>query len=171
MKLSRIGIKFVQNFGKIGGSLGLSRSVAQIFALLYLSNLPLTADEIVETLGCSRSNVSMALKDLQAWGLARLSRRPGDRREYFSAPEDPGEIMRTLIEQRRRREIDPARAMLRDLLAETPCSDEDRQAQSRLREMDRLVEVISRWAEDFQALASQDLVRLLQNGSVEGPCL
>jgi len=59
MSLSRISAIFVQYFGQVGGSFGLSRSVAQVFALLYVSNRPLVADEIVETLGFSRSNVSI----------------------------------------------------------------------------------------------------------------
>jgi DNA-binding transcriptional regulator GbsR (MarR family) len=138
----------VQYFGQIGGSFGLSRSVAQVFALLYVSNRPLVADEIVETLGFSRSNVSMALKELQSWRLVRLHRRQRDRREYFSAPEDPSQILRIFVEERRRREIEPARAMLRDLLLETPRSDEDRETQARLREMHRLAERLSAMQEE-----------------------
>jgi DNA-binding transcriptional regulator GbsR (MarR family) len=148
MSLSRISAIFVQYFGQVGGSFGLSRSVAQVFALLYVSNRPLVADEIVETLGFSRSNVSMALKELQSWRLVRLHRRQRDRREYFSAPEDPSQILRIFVEERRRREIEPARAMLRDLLLETPRSDEDRETQARLREMHRLAERLSAMQEE-----------------------
>ncbi|PND82670.1 ArsR family transcriptional regulator, partial [Escherichia coli] len=80
---------------------------------LYLSKEPLNAEDIVERLGVSRSNVSMGLKELQAWNLVRLQHKPGDRRDYFATPDDIWQIVRTLVEERKKREIDPTMTLLR----------------------------------------------------------
>ncbi len=148
----------------MGSRWGINRTVGQIYALLYVSGRPLCADEIVDALGFSRSNVSMGIKELQSRRLARLQHLPGDRREYFSAPEDVWQIVRTLAEERRRREIDPTLSVLRDLLMEKPGSEEDRRAQARLREMHELIELLTRWSDDVQKLNNEDLVQLLRLG-------
>ena len=109
-------------FGEMGGRWGINRTVGQIYALLFLSDRPLNADEITEALGVSRSNVSMGLKELEAWRLVRKRHLPGDRRDYFQAPDDIWQIVRTLAEERRSREIDPTLSMLRDVLMEAPSS-------------------------------------------------
>jgi DNA-binding transcriptional regulator GbsR (MarR family) len=87
---------FVLHFGEMGSRWGISRTVGQIYALLFVSDRPLNADDICEHLGFSRSNVSTGLKELQAWNLARLQHLPGDRRDHFATPEDIWEIIRTL---------------------------------------------------------------------------
>ncbi|MEM8551667.1 MAG: GbsR/MarR family transcriptional regulator, partial [Pseudomonadota bacterium] len=107
MNLSPVEEEFVLHFGEMGSRWGINRTVGQIYALLFISEQPLNADEIVQTLNFSRSNVSMGLKELQAWNLVRLKHLPGDRRDYFTTPDDLWEIMRTLVEERKRREIDP----------------------------------------------------------------
>ena len=103
--LSPLVRSFVSHFGEMGSRWGINRTVGQIYALIFVSPRPLHAEEIAEQLEFSRSNVSMGLKELQAWRLVRLKHLPGDRREYFEAPTDPWEIFRTLAEERRRREI------------------------------------------------------------------
>ncbi|WP_163071672.1 GbsR/MarR family transcriptional regulator, partial [Acinetobacter baumannii] len=77
--------------------------VGQVYALLYVSPAPLCADEIVAALGISRSNVSMSLKELQAWNLVLLKHLPNDRRNFFTTPEDVWQILRTLAEERKKR--------------------------------------------------------------------
>jgi DNA-binding transcriptional regulator GbsR (MarR family) len=97
----------VLHFGEMGSRWGINRTVGQIYALLYLSKEPLNAEDIVDRLGVSRSNVSMGLKELQAWNLVRLQHKPSDRRDYFSTPDDIWQIVRTLVEERKKREIEP----------------------------------------------------------------
>ena len=104
--LSAVQQKFILHWGEMGTRWGINRTVGQIYALIYVSALPIHADEMAETLGFSRSNVSMGLKELQSWRLVRLKHLPGDRREYFEAPSDAWEIFRTLAEERRRREVE-----------------------------------------------------------------
>ena len=115
MKLPPLVQTFVLHFGEMGSRWGINRTVGQIYALLFVSPAPLNADQIAEKLDFSRSNVSMGLKELEAWRLVRLQHIPGDRREYFSTPEDVWVILRTLAEERRRREVDPTLTMLRDV--------------------------------------------------------
>lgn len=164
MSLSPLTEAFVLHLGEMGSHWGINRTVGQIYALLFIADRPLPADEIAETLGFSRSNVSMGLKELQSWRLIRLQHLPGDRREHFSTPDDIWQIVRTLAEERRRREIDPTLSVLRDLLLETPRSEADRKAQDKLREMHDLIELLMRWFEDVQRLDNKDLVQLLRLG-------
>ena len=109
---------FVAHFGEMGSRWGINRTVGQIYALIFVAPEPLHADDIAEKLEFSRSNVSMGLKELQAWRLVNLRHVPGDRREYFDAPSDAWEIFRTLAEERRRREIEPTIRVLGECLEE-----------------------------------------------------
>ncbi|MGH7068951.1 MAG: GbsR/MarR family transcriptional regulator [Acetobacteraceae bacterium] len=164
MRLSPIVETFVLHFGEMGSRWGINRTVGQIYALLYLSDVSLPADEITDLLGVSRSNVSMGLKELQSWNLVRLEHVLGDRREYFSAPDDIWQIVRTLAEQRRRREVDPTLSVLRDLIVTQATCESDRRVQARLRQMHDMIELLTRWADEIQKLNNDDLVRLLKLG-------
>jgi DNA-binding transcriptional regulator GbsR (MarR family) len=156
---------FVLHFGEMGSRWGINRTVGQIYALLFVAERPLNADEIVERLGVSRSNVSMGLKELQAWNLVRLQHRPGDRRDYFTTPEDIWQIVRTLVEERKKREVDPTLTLLRELLMQEPATEEERHAQARLREMHDLFELFAGWYADVRRLDTERLVQLLTLGS------
>jgi DNA-binding transcriptional regulator GbsR (MarR family) len=165
MNLSPLVQTFVLHFGEMGSRWGINRTVGQIYALLYVSARPLNADEIAESLGFSRSNVSMGLKELSSWRLVRLQHLPNDRREYFSTPEDVWAIFRTLAEERRKREIDPTLSMLRDALIQPPANEEERHAQQRLKEMHDLIELVTHWFDDIQRLDTRTLVQLMELGS------
>lgn len=156
---------FVLHFGEMGSRWGINRTVGQIYALLFLSQEPLNADDIVEALGVSRSNVSMGLKELQSWNLVRLQHKPGDRRDYFSTPDDIWQIVRTLVDERKRREIDPTQTLLREVLMQTPGTPEERHAQTRMREMHDLFELLTGWYTDVQKLETERLTQLLTLGS------
>lgn len=165
MELSPLTEAFVLHFGEMGSRWGINRTVGQIYALLYISGHPLPADEISQSLGLSRSNVSMGLKELQSWRLVKLQHLPGDRREYFSTPDDIWQIVRTLAEQRRVREVDPTLSVLRDLIVAQPGSEDDKRAQGKLREMHDLIELLVGWADDMNKLETKELVQLLKLGS------
>lgn len=157
--------RFVLHCGEMGSRWGFNRTVGQIYALLFLAHEPLNADEISEQLGFSRSNVSTGLKELQSWRLVRLQHRPGDRREYFSAPDDVWRIFRTLVEERTRREIDPTLSMLRDALVETPNGEAERHAQQRMQEMHDVIDLTTRWMADVQKLETGTLQQLMTLGA------
>ncbi len=163
--LSPLVGSFVAHFGEMGSRWGINRTVGQIYALIYVSPEPVNAEEIAEALEFSRGNVSMGLKELQAWRLVRLRHRPGDRREYFDAPGDAWEVFRTLAEERRRREIEPTLSMLRNALLDAPRTDEDRHAQARMREMHDLIELLTTWFDDVQRLDAATLGKLMKMGA------
>jgi DNA-binding transcriptional regulator GbsR (MarR family) len=156
---------FVGHFGEMGSRWGINRTVGQIYALIFVSPDALNADQIAEQLEFSRSNVSMGLKELQAWRLVKLKHLPGDRREYFEAPTDAWEIFRTLAEERRRREIEPTLSMLRNALLESPSTEEDRIAQDRMRGMHDLIELMTTWFDDVLRLDAQTLSQLMKMGA------
>jgi DNA-binding transcriptional regulator GbsR (MarR family) len=165
MNLTPLAQSFVLHFGEMGSRWGINRTVGQIYALLFVSERPLNADEIAEALDFSRSNVSMGLKELDSWRLVKLQHLPGDRREYFSAPEDVWLIFRTLADERRKREIDPTLSMLRDALLAEPEHEADRHAQARMRQMHELIELVTNWFTDVQRLDEHTLRQLMKMGA------
>ena len=165
MKLSTLQQEFVLHFGEMGSRWGINRTVGQIYALLFLSDRPLNAEEITEQLGFSRSNVSMGLKELQSWTLVRLQHLPDDRRDYFSTPDDLWEIVRILVEERKKREIDPTLTKLRVLEMQTPNSSADEHAHGRIAELRELIELLTGWYDDMNRLETERLVQLLKLGS------
>lgn len=163
--LPSLNREFINHFGEMGSRWGINRTVGQIYALLFVSPRALNADEIGDALGFSRSNVSMGLKELQAWRLVRLRHHPGDRREYFEAPEDVWEIFRVLATERRRREIEPTLSMLRSALLVTPDNEAERHAQTRMREMHDLIERLMSWFDEVQKLQPETALQLMDLGS------
>ena len=157
--------QFVSHFGEMGSRWGINRTVGQIYALIFISQRALNADDIAETLEFSRSNVSMGLKELQSWRLVRLKHLPGDRREYFDAPADVWEIFRVLAEERRRREIEPTQSMLRMALLESPTSAAERHAQERMRQMHQLIDRLMTWFDDVQKLSPETAMQLMGMGA------
>ncbi len=163
--LPPLSSQFVAHFGEMGSRWGINRTVGQIYALIYISQRALNADDIAEALEFSRSNVSMGLKELQSWRLVRLRHLPGDRREYFEAPGDVWEIFRVLAEERRRREIEPTLSMLRMALLEAPTSEAERHAQARMRQMHDLIDRLMAWFDDVQKLAPETAMQLMGMGA------
>ncbi|MCK7595640.1 GbsR/MarR family transcriptional regulator [Lysobacter sp. CAU 1642] len=165
MNMPPLTQRFVLHFGEMGSRWGINRTVGQIYALLFVSARPLNADEITEALQVSRSNVSMGIKELQSWRLVRLSHLPGDRRDYYSAPDDVWQIFKILAEERQRREIDPTLSMLRDAMLESPGNEEDRHAQERMRQMHELIEQLTDWFAEVRRLAPETLEQLMGLGA------
>ncbi|MEQ8965777.1 MAG: GbsR/MarR family transcriptional regulator [Azospirillaceae bacterium] len=165
MQLTPMIQSFVLHFGEMGSRWGISRTVGQIYALLFVSPEPLNADQIREALGVSRSNVSMGLKELQGWNLVRLKHLPDDRRDYFTTPEDIWEIVRILAEERKKREIDPTLTVLRDLSMQTPTTEAERHAQARMAETARMIELLTGWYDDVKRLETDRLAQLLSLGA------
>ncbi|MBO1015985.1 GbsR/MarR family transcriptional regulator [Achromobacter sp. SD115] len=165
MALSPQNERFVLHFGEMGSRWGVNRTVGQIYALLFLAPKPLNADDIAETLGFSRSNVSLGLKELQSWRLVKLIHQVGDRRDYFETPKDVWEIFRILMEEKRKREIDPTLTLLRDTLLEPPAGPDEAYAQQRMNEMLELIELSTGWFDEVQRLPPETLQNLMKLGS------
>ncbi len=156
---------FVLHFGEMGSRWGINRTVGQIYALLYLSEQPLNADQIVEALGFSRSNVAMGIKELTAMKLVKLKHIPNDRKDYYGTHEEIWDIVRTLIEERRKREVEPTLTMLRSIIMEQATTPEETFAQGKMEEMHDLIEMLTNWYQEMQEMETQRLVNLLKMGT------
>jgi DNA-binding transcriptional regulator GbsR (MarR family) len=156
---------FILHWGEMGTHWGVSRSVAQVHALLYLSESPLTAEDIVEMLALARSNVSTALKELQAYSIVRRVHVEGDRRDHFTAETDLWEMLLRIVAERKRREIDPTVAILGDLARRLA---EDKTAPPHLRAriagMHGFLHNLSGWYEQMRVLPTRTLVALIKLG-------
>jgi len=165
MALSAIENQFMIHFGEMGTRWGMNRTVGQIYAVLFLSPDPMCADEIVDALGVSRSNVSMGLKELQAWKLIRFQHRQNDRRDFYSTPDDLWDIVRTLIDQRKAREIDPTLTVLRELMMDSDFDSCDQHTQQRISDTAEMIELLCGWYEDMRDIEIERLEKLLKLGS------
>ena len=142
MDLSQTSQKFILHWGEMGTRWGVNRTVAQIHALLYLTGKPLPADEIADTLGVARSNVSNSIRELQAWNLAKMVHVMGDRRDHFEASTDIWELSRTVVRERKEREILPTIEMLRELLNHPEIMLDGLERAQRMREMLTMLQTI-----------------------------
>jgi DNA-binding transcriptional regulator GbsR (MarR family) len=125
--LSTVARNFILHWGEMGTRWGINRTVAQIHALLFISEQPLNAEEICEALGVARSNVSNSLKELQNWGIVKIVHLSGDRRDHFESMRDVYEMFRVIAAERKRREIDPTLRVLRECVDE---ADADKEAEA-----------------------------------------
>ena len=98
---------FIRRWGEMGIYWGISRTMAELHALLYISTESLCTDDIMEQLQISRGNASMNVRSLIDWGLIRRVHVRGDRKEYFTAQTDVWYLFETITRERRRRELEP----------------------------------------------------------------
>jgi DNA-binding transcriptional regulator GbsR (MarR family) len=160
--LSPAAKRFVVHWGEMGARWGINRTVAQIHALLYLSPRPLTAEEIAQTLSVARSNVSTSLRELDRWGIVKVSHVLGDRRDHFESLQDTWEMIRLILGERKRREIDPTLPVLEACLEECERSEPvDPQVRERLRNMLGLFHTMDAWYREIMSLSSVELKRLV----------
>lgn len=166
MNLSPAVEKYVLHWGEMGTRWGTNRTVAQIQALLYLSPRPLHADEIVDALSIARSNVSTSIRELQSYGLVKMTHILGDRRDYFESLHDVWELFRVIIDQRKQRELNPTLSMLRTCAAEVAKEkDTDDVTKERISNMLQFVETTSDWYENIQEVPSSTLQKLMKLGA------
>lgn len=145
-KLSPVQQKFILHWGEMGTRWGINRTVAQIHALLYLAPKPLHAEEIMTTLGVARSNVSNSLKELQGWGIVKRVHVLEDQRDHFECMKEAWEMFRVVLDERKKREIDPTVALLRECAAEAhDDKDTDEYSEQKLRELADFFEVTTAW--------------------------
>jgi len=159
--------QIVLRWGDLGGQWGVNRSVAQIQALLYLSERPLTAEDIATTLGLARSNVSNSLKELLAWKLIRRVPVLGDRRDHYEAETDLWQMATKVAQGRKAREIDPMVAAINDAVASvdgqgTGVSAEVR---ARLERLQTFVNTVDGWYQQMLGVPPETLMRLIRMGS------
>ena len=165
MQLTETMRRYIVHWGEMGSRWGMNRSVAQIHALLFLSEQPLNADEIAETLGIARSNISTGLKELLAWDLVHVTHVLGDRRDFFAAQKDTWEVIRAIMDGRKRREIDPTLAALRECAAQLEKDKETPAAvRERIEEQLEFLETITRWFEAMKRMPRRTLLKMMRMG-------
>jgi len=157
--------RFVVHWGEMGEMWSVNRSVAQVHALLFVSDQPMTAEDIAARLGIARSNVSTSLKELLSWTLIRRVQVLGDRRDFFEAEADMFEMVRRIAMGRKARELDPTLAMLRTCVGEAGA---DRAVSARARErlgsMLHFMEAIDKSFHEVMRLPSPVLSRMIKMG-------
>lgn len=115
MKLDEAKEKFIQAWGTLGSNWGISRTMAQVHALLLVSPDPLSAEDVMEQLQISRGNANLNLRALIDWGLVQKELRPGERKEFFAAEKDIWKVFRQVVKERRKRELEPMLEVLQTL--------------------------------------------------------
>ena len=166
MKITPLMEKYILHWGEMGTRWGVNRTVSQIHALLYLTPDPLTAEEITETLSVARSNVSNSLKELQSWGLIAVTHTLGDRRDRFTDKGDTWEMLMTIVEERKRREVEPTLTMLRQCELEM---EKDRvtpiDVKLRISNMLTFITTLADWFDQVKTLPKPTLLTLMKMGS------
>lgn len=165
MTLTPTTERFVLHWGEMGARWGVNRTVAQIHALLYLSERPLAADEIAETLGVARSNVSTSIKELQSWRLVRVVHVMGDRRDHFDTSKDVWELFKLIVAGRKQREVDPTLAFLGELLDSPELKRESAGTRKRIEETRQFIDVLTQWSDEMLRLESETLMKVLKLGA------
>jgi len=156
---------FVLRWGDLGGQWGVNRSVAQIQALLLLSERPLTAEDIAEKLGMARSNVSNSLKELLTWKLAMRVPVLGDRRDHFVAETDMWQMASKVAQGRKEREIDPMVAAIRTAMEQADDPRISKDVRARLTAMHDFIDTVESWYNQMLHVPPQQIMRLIRLGS------
>jgi DNA-binding transcriptional regulator GbsR (MarR family) len=166
MKLTPMMERYVLHWGEMGTRWGVNRTVSQIHALLYLAPRPVPAEEIAETLGVARSNVSTSLKELQSWDLVAITHVMGDRRDHFAIKGDTWTMLTTIMEQRKRREIEPTLSLLRQCVIELENDRETpTEVKARIGEMLGFMSTLTDWFDQVKTLPRPTLLALLKMGT------
>jgi DNA-binding transcriptional regulator GbsR (MarR family) len=165
MDLSPTLTRFVLHWGEMGARWGVNRTVAQVHALLFITGRPMHAEEITETLGVARSNVSNSLRELQAWNLVKLTHIAGDRRDHFETSTQVWELFRIIVRERQRREVAPTVDVLSELLADPALSRDPAEARLRIKETLEFLQTLTAWSDEMLKLDTDTLAKVLKLGA------
>lgn len=167
--------KFILHWGEMGTRWGINRTVAQVHALLYISPEPIPADVIAETLSVARSNVSGALRELQGWGIVKVAPVLGQRKDHFITTTDVWEMFQIILDERKRREIDPTLELLKACVEEVKADSKGDPVQThihqRLSELYSLLHTLSGWYGQIRAMPTGAVIKFVKMGSKVGKLL
>jgi DNA-binding transcriptional regulator GbsR (MarR family) len=164
-ELTPVMQQFILHWGEMGSTWGINRAMGQMYALLYLSPEPLTAEEISETLSLARSTVSTGLRELQGWGIIKVVHVLGDRRDHFEAASSVWEMFRAIIQERKHREMDPTLVLLRESVVELEKSRaEEPHVKERLQEMLEFFELTSALYDQLMQMPMENLITIAKVG-------
>jgi len=163
--LPAISRKFILHWGEMGVRWGINRTMAQVHALLYLSERPLNAEEICDILDLARSNVSVSLRELQGWGIVKITHLQGDRRDHFESMKDVFEMFRVIMKERRSREVDPTLKLIKDCLEDggKPKAS-DAYVRGKLEDMQEFFELAVTFAAQMDRVSTPALIKVAKMG-------
>ena len=165
IKLTPVIEKFILHWGEMGTKWGINRTVAQIHALLYIWPEPLNAEQIADTLSVARSNVSTSIRELQGWGIVKTVNILGDRRDHFESIKEVWELFEIIMTERKKREIDPTVAMLRECVEQIESDNPtDVHTRARLKELLGFFETMTGWYEQMRRLPTKTLMKFVTMG-------
>ncbi len=163
--LSSVQQKLILHWGEMGTRWGINRTVAQIHALLFISPKPLHAEDIADTLNVARSNVSNSLKELQGWGIVKRVHVLGDSRDHFESMKDVWEMFRVVLDERKKREIDPTMRMLRECIeAAEKDKETDEFTEQKLRDLHNFFETTTAWYVQVRQWPTAAMVKFVKLG-------
>lgn len=136
---------FILNWGERLSHWGLNRTEAQIFTLIFLSEDLLNAEQITATLGVARSNVSQSLKELQSWGIVKPVTVPGERKKRFDCIRDVWVLFKQVVDEQKRREVDPMIAMLDQTFSKLEANKDDPFVRAKLADMIHFFDTTTGW--------------------------
>lgn len=157
--------QFVLRWGDMGTQWGVNRSVAQIQALLFLSERPLTAEDIAAKLGMARSNVSNSLKELLTWKLIQRVPVLGDRRDHYEAEADLWQMATKVAQGRKEREIDPMVAAITAAMETIDDPQISPTVRARLVAMHDFVTTVDRWYQQMLNVPPAQIMTLIRMGA------
>jgi len=153
-RLSPVAQKFILHWGEMGTRWGVNRTVAQVHALLFLSEKPIPAEDIAATLSVARSNVSTSLRELLGWGIVRVAPVLGDRRQHFESVRDVWELFRVVLQERKKREVDPTIRVVRECVTEAgKAGPSENFARERLQELLEFITTMEALFDEFEHLS------------------
>ncbi len=172
MELTTATQDFITHWGEMGTRWGINRTVAQIHALLFIADEPLTADEISDTISAARSTISTGLHELQSWGLVRITHLLGDRRDHFETHSDVWEMFSIVLRERRRREMDPTLDTLRGIMAELETDNtEDPHTREKLGELLDFFETMMTLYDQLGKMPLSTIKNIAKMGNLAGKLL
>ena len=165
MKLTPVMKDFIVHWGEMGTKWGINRTVAQIHALLHISPDPLSAEEITDFLMIARSNVSNSLRELENWGLIKVTHVLGNRKEHYECIKDVWQMFRVILDERKKRECDPTLEVLRNCVEEIDkTKSEDPYTRKQIKELLDFFELMTGWYERLKDLPVDKILKIVQVG-------
>ena len=165
MYLSTTAGIFGLRWGEFCRKWGVNRIVAQIHALLFITAKPMNAEQIVDTLGVARSNVSNSIKELQSLNLVQTTHILGDRRDYFTTNSDVWTLARVIVEERYKRELAPTVQFLDELMNTPEFELENEGVKQRIKDTHGFVDTLTTWANEMLKLSTTTLNKILKLGA------
>ncbi len=143
--------RFIAVWGQMGGAWGITRTMAEVHALLYVTGEPLCTDDVMDRLQISRGNASTSLRALLDWGVVSRTHKRGDRKEYFAAEQDVWTMFRAIVRERIKREVDPLLASMHEIRELTeparraagPAAEERARVEAHNERLDELLEFLT----------------------------